>query len=51
MAKFKDSGKRFGQIAIDKRFITKEQLLAAITFQVKREIEGLGHQQLGSLMQ
>ena len=51
MVKVKKREKRFGQIAIEKRFITKEQLIEAITCQVKREVGGSGHQHLGSLLQ
>ena len=41
---------RFGTIAIDKRFITKEQLMDAIGIQVGDELENRAHRLVGKIL-
>ena len=41
--------KRFGEVAMSKGFITKEQLANVMTTQVKEEIEKSVHKLLGEL--
>jgi hypothetical protein len=42
--------KRYGQIAIEKGFITKDQLIEALTIQVTEEISGEGHRLTGVIL-
>ena len=42
--------KRFGTIAVEKGFITKEQLIEAINLQIEQDIEGMEHRLIGSLL-
>lgn len=42
--------KRFGSIAVQKGYITVEQLIEAITIQVKDEAETGSHRLLGSIL-
>ena len=41
---------RFGTIAIEKGFITKEQLMDAIGIQVSDEIEHKAHRRIGTIL-
>jgi hypothetical protein len=42
--------KRFRQIAMEKGFIKKEQLVEAIFIQLSNEARGLGRQSIGSIL-
>jgi hypothetical protein len=42
--------KRFGVIAVDKGFITVEQLLEAMTIQIQDGIEGKKHRLIGQIL-
>ena len=42
--------KRFGIIAIEKGFITPDDLIAALTIQVHEDIEYSTHRQLGKIL-
>jgi hypothetical protein len=42
--------KRFGTIAIEKGFITKEQLIDALRTQVEEEVEQGAHRFIGSIL-
>ena len=42
--------KRFGTIAIEKGFITKDQFIDAMAMQIENDLEGSGHWILGSLL-
>jgi len=42
--------KRFGAIAIEKGFITKEQLIDALSTQVEEEVEQGAHRFIGSIL-
>ena len=42
--------RRFGDIAIRKGFITKEQLIEAMTFQIENELEGKQPKLIGSIL-
>jgi hypothetical protein len=42
--------KRFGTIAIEKGFITKDQLIEGLEAQVQAEIEGLEHRFIGATL-
>ena len=39
--------KRFGVIAVEKRFITKEQLFEALRVQVEEDLSGKSHTLIG----
>jgi hypothetical protein len=42
--------KRFGAIAIEKGFITKEQFVEGMAMQIEDDIEGTEHRLIGSLL-
>ena len=42
--------KRFGIIAIEKGFITPDELIKALTVQVQEDIEHLTHRQIGEIL-
>jgi len=42
--------KRFGDIAIQKQFITKNQLLDAVTVQIENKIEKAEHKLIGAIL-
>ena len=42
--------KRFGTIAVEKGFITKDQLIEVINTQVMEDIEGKKHRLIGTIM-
>ncbi|MFH0813947.1 MAG: hypothetical protein V2A69_14095 [Pseudomonadota bacterium] len=46
----KSSGKRFGVIAIEKGFITKEQFMEAMGLQIDNNLEGIEHRSVGSVL-
>ena len=46
----KSSGKRFGVIAIQKGFITKEQFMEAMGLQIDNDLEGIEHRSVGSVL-
>ncbi len=45
-----DYFKRFGTIAIEKEFITKDQLYSAIVKQVADDLEGKERRRIGSIL-
>ena len=42
--------KRFGVIAVGKGFVTKEQLLEALTIQVEEDLSGKPHTLIGNIL-
>jgi hypothetical protein len=42
--------KRFGVIAIEKGFITKDQFVEAIAMQIENELEGIKAKNLGTIL-
>ena len=42
--------KRFGTIAVEKGFITKDQLIEAINLQIQQDIDGMEHRLIGSIL-
>ncbi len=42
--------KRFGVMAIEKGYITAEQLIEAMKIQIKEDLEGPGHRLLGEIL-
>ena len=42
--------KRFGDIAIQKKFITKNQLLEAMTVQIEKQLERAEHKLIGAIL-
>jgi len=42
--------KRFGAVAIDKGFITLENLIAAIKIQILENLQGLDHRLIGQIL-
>lgn len=42
--------KRFGVIAVEKGFITKEQLFEAIKIQIEEDLEGKPHRLIGRIL-
>jgi len=42
--------KRFGSIAVEKEFITVEQLVEALTIQAKENVESGEHRRLGRIL-
>ena len=42
--------KRFGVIAVEKRFITKEQLFEALRIQVEEDLSGKPHTLIGIIL-
>ena len=41
---------RFGTIAVKKGFVTKEQILEAMKVQMERNLDGLEHRLIGSIL-
>jgi hypothetical protein len=41
---------RFGTIAVKKGFVTKEQVLEAMKIQMDRDLDGLEHRLIGSIL-
>ena len=41
---------RFGTIAVKRGFVTKEQVLEAMQIQMERNLDGLEHRLIGSVM-
>ncbi len=41
---------RLGQLAVEFGFITQEQLIDALTQQVREELDGKGHRMLGQIL-
>lgn len=41
---------RFGQLAVESRFISEAQLAAALAEQVHEELHGVGHRLLGEIL-
>ena len=46
----KNVGKRFGTIAVEKGFITVDQLVEALNIQAREDVEGKNHRLLGSIL-
>lgn len=46
----KDRYKFFGEIALEKRFVTPDQLYDALTTQVRAKLEGKGEKLLGQVL-
>ena len=42
--------KRFGTVAVEKGFITKEQLKEAINVQIEQDLDGLERRLIGSIL-
>jgi hypothetical protein len=42
--------KRFGTMAVEKGFVTEEQLFEAMKVQIENDIEGLEHRLIGSIL-
>ena len=42
--------KRFGTIAVEKGFTTKEQVLEAMKVQVSEDLDGKDHRRIGSIL-
>ena len=42
--------KRFGTVAAEKGFITKDELIEAMNIQVKEDIEGKKHRLIGTIL-
>jgi hypothetical protein len=42
--------KRFGTIAVEKGFTTKEQVLEAMNVQVSEDLDGKEHRRIGSIL-
>ena len=45
-----DRYKFFGEIALEKRFVSAEQLYEALTLQARNRVEGMIEKQLGQLL-
>ena len=45
-----DRYKFFGEVALEKRFVTAEQLYEALTYQARAKVEGLMEKQLGQIL-
>ena len=41
---------RFGALAVRKEFVTVEQLVEAMTIQVRKDVEGKPHRAIGSIL-
>ena len=41
---------RFGTIAVKKGFVTKAQVLEAMKMQMERDLDGLEHRMIGSIL-
>lgn len=46
----KDRYKFFGEVALEKRFVTAEQLYEALTIQARDKVEGKGERLLGQIL-
>ena len=46
----KSAGKRFGTLAVEKGFITVDQLTDALNIQARENIEGKNHRLIGSIL-
>jgi hypothetical protein len=46
----KDRYKLFGEVALEKRFVTSEQLYEALTLQARNKIDGRMEKQLGQIL-
>jgi len=46
----KDRYKLFGEVALEKRFVTSEQLYEALTIQARSKIDGRMEKQLGQIL-
>lgn len=46
----KDRYKLFGEVALEKRFVTSEQLYEALTIQARSKIDGRVEKQLGQIL-
>ncbi len=42
--------KRFGEVAVEKGFITHDQLDEALNLQKEKDLEGLNHRLIGSVL-
>jgi len=42
--------KRFGTIAVEKGFVTAEQVLEAMNIQIKEDIQGREHRLIGTIL-
>jgi hypothetical protein len=45
-----DFEKRFGTMAVEKEYVTKEQLLEAMRIQVEQDLDGIEHRLIGSIL-
>ncbi|MGD2125279.1 MAG: hypothetical protein PVG99_04320 [Desulfobacteraceae bacterium] len=45
-----DFEKRFGTLAVEKGYITREQLLEAMRIQVEQDLDGIEHRLVGSIL-
>jgi hypothetical protein len=45
-----DFEKRFGTMAVEKRYVSREQLLEAMRIQVEQDLDGLEHRLIGSIL-
>ena len=45
-----DRYKFFGEVALEKRFVTAEQLYEALTYQARTRVEGRMEKQLGQIL-
>jgi predicted nucleotide-binding protein (sugar kinase/HSP70/actin superfamily) len=45
-----DFEKRFGTKAVEKRYVSREQLLEAMRIQVEQDLDGLEHKLIGSIL-
>ncbi|MEJ2723473.1 MAG: hypothetical protein P8175_02275 [Deltaproteobacteria bacterium] len=45
-----DFEKRFGTMAVEKRYVSREQLLEAMRIQVEQDLDGLEHKLIGSIL-
>jgi hypothetical protein len=48
--KKQNTGKRFGTIAVEKGFITVDQLVKALNIQAREDVEGKNHRLIGSIL-
>ena len=46
----KDRYKFFGEVALEKRFVTTDQLYEALTVQARAKVEGRGEKLLGQVL-
>ena len=50
LGEVKDRYKLFGEVALEKRFVTSEQLYEALTQQARSKIDGKMDKQLGQIL-